>query len=142
MALLVTVFLMLINLFISFQAKAPDVRTHIYLHKNDFVQKFFSFIIQADILTALHVWLLMSMFFVAVTLMQFAVLLLLRYRANKTPKLSKIARKVINAPKKDKNFTAAQCVELDKISFKVFSFSFFLSTFFYCSVKLFFISNE
>ena len=73
MALLVTIFLMLVNISNSARSNAPKVNK---LYRNTGLRaKCF----QAVNLTALDVWLLGSMCFVAMALMEYAVLLSLRF---------------------------------------------------------------
>jgi len=114
-SLLVTLFLMLVSLFISFETNAP----------------------KAKHLTALHVWHLACMFFVALVLAQYAMMLMLRYKGHHYCLLLKAVRALIlprGKKSKHKVLSQEEGIWMDTYSFRLFLFLFSLFVVIYCGI--------
>ena len=132
MALIVTTFLMLVNIENSHRKDGPKVRVNAA-----FKQVCSNIEMQAKAVTALDVWLLICVTFVAMALFEYAALLKIRFHRTRNVKVA--ASRKGKAPRMIAEFADetvateanALCATIDKMALVVFVAMFLLASFIY-----------
>ena len=133
MALIVTTFLMLINIENTHRDEGPKVRA-----QDTFMNNWKKLPIQAKAVTALGIWLLICISFVTMTLFEYAVLLKIRFnRARNVKTVKPATRKTSEMIQKmlmtaDENGSASEnnylCATIDKLALALFVIAFFVAS--------------